>query len=273
VQVPFFPQSRYQCGPAALATVLVASGVKTTPDSLVPEVYLPERRGSFQLELMASARRHGRLPYEMPQDLNALLEEVAAGQPVLVLQNLGLSWLPRWHYAVVIGYDPLARHIVLRSGRQARRLESLDRFSRSWALADRWALRILRPGELPAVADAGVYLRAILNSRQSLPGTAVLHALERGMAHWPGSADLAFAAANQARAAGSADAAEKYYEQALRVDGEHLGALNNLADLLHENGEVERARELIDRALRSSPQDSPLRAVIEATSAEIEDRE
>ena len=31
-QVPFFPQTEYQCGPAALATVLNASGVKVTPD-------------------------------------------------------------------------------------------------------------------------------------------------------------------------------------------------------------------------------------------------
>src|SRR5437868_2835012 len=35
-QVPFFPQDEYQCGPAALATALSASGVKITPQELVP---------------------------------------------------------------------------------------------------------------------------------------------------------------------------------------------------------------------------------------------
>ena len=36
-EVPFFAQSEYQCGPAALATLLVNSGVKTTPEALVPQ--------------------------------------------------------------------------------------------------------------------------------------------------------------------------------------------------------------------------------------------
>src|SRR5437868_6842253 len=47
-EVPFFPQDEYQCGPAALATVLNTFGVKVTPEELVPEVYLPARKGSLQ---------------------------------------------------------------------------------------------------------------------------------------------------------------------------------------------------------------------------------
>src|SRR5262249_47579541 len=58
VAVPFFPQSDYECGPAALATVMVAAGVKVTPEELVPEVYLPERKGSLQVEMLAAPRRH-----------------------------------------------------------------------------------------------------------------------------------------------------------------------------------------------------------------------
>ena len=37
--------------------------------------------------------------------IHSVLPEIAAGNPVLVLQNAGWSWLPVWHYAVVIGYD------------------------------------------------------------------------------------------------------------------------------------------------------------------------
>lgn len=43
--VPFFPQEDYQCGPAALATVLTWSGVNVTPEQLTPQVYIPERWG------------------------------------------------------------------------------------------------------------------------------------------------------------------------------------------------------------------------------------
>ena len=58
---PFFPQQDYQCGPAALATVLVASGAQVSPDELVAEVYLPGRKGSLQAELIAAARARGRV--------------------------------------------------------------------------------------------------------------------------------------------------------------------------------------------------------------------
>jgi tetratricopeptide (TPR) repeat protein len=270
--VPFFPQDRYQCGPAALATVLVERGVNITPEALVPEVYLPERRGSLQLELVAATRRHGRVPYPLAQDTAQLLEEVAAGAPVLVLQNLGLAWLPQWHYAVVIGYDPAARMVLLRSGRKARRQESLARFDRSWALADRWALRILQPGETPATGQPDTYLRGVVNSRQTLPPEDMARALEAGVKRWPGDADLAFAAGNQARTTGALDRARDYYERALAADAEHPGVLNNLADLLLALGEVEQARMLIERALTVTPEGSALRPVLEATKREVEEK-
>ena len=59
-QTPFFPQERYQCGPAALATVLTYSGVNIDAGALADEIYLPSRLGSLQIEILASSRRHGR---------------------------------------------------------------------------------------------------------------------------------------------------------------------------------------------------------------------
>jgi hypothetical protein len=40
VNTPSYSQQQYQCGPAALMTVLTASGVVTTLDDLVTQVYL-----------------------------------------------------------------------------------------------------------------------------------------------------------------------------------------------------------------------------------------
>ena len=90
-EVPFFPQEEYQCGPAALATVLSASGSRVAPEDLVAQVYLPERKGSLQVEMLAAARRHGRVSYQLAPRLEDLLRELAAGNPVIVLQNLGVS--------------------------------------------------------------------------------------------------------------------------------------------------------------------------------------
>ncbi|HAQ87551.1 MAG TPA: hypothetical protein DCR78_14050, partial [Pseudomonas sp.] len=115
-EVPFFPQEDYQCGPAALATMLTQRGVATEPQQLVERVYLPQRKGSLQVEMVAAARSHELLVYPLEPQLQAVLTEVAAGNPVLVLQNLAFDRWPQWHFAVVVGYDLAAQTIVLRSG-------------------------------------------------------------------------------------------------------------------------------------------------------------
>jgi hypothetical protein len=118
---PFYPQTRYHCGPAALLSVLEFSGARTTMPALVERVYLPDREGSLQAEMLAAARASGRVPYRVDASLDAILAELGAGRPVLVLQNLGISWAPRWHYAVVYAADPESGSIRLRSGTEAER--------------------------------------------------------------------------------------------------------------------------------------------------------
>ena len=93
--VPFFAQTEYQCGPASLAMVFNAAGVAVTPQVLLEQVYLPARKGSLQVEMLAATRRQGLLALTLPPNLTALLQEVAAGHPVLVLQNLSLPVYPR----------------------------------------------------------------------------------------------------------------------------------------------------------------------------------
>ena len=117
VDTPFFPQDqRYLCGPESLAAVLQATGLAVTPPDLVPQVYVPGRQGSLQAEMLAATRRQGAVAYVLPPRLEALLREVAAGTPVVILQNLGLQWAPTWHYAVVVGYDLDEGLVLLRSG-------------------------------------------------------------------------------------------------------------------------------------------------------------
>ncbi|MCO5762094.1 MAG: PA2778 family cysteine peptidase, partial [Chromatiaceae bacterium] len=114
-QVAFFPQEDHQCGPAALATALHAAGVEINPAQLLEQVYIPGREGSLQVEMLAATRRNGALPYLLKPELRDLLAEVRAGMPVVVLQILGLSWIPVVLYAVIVGYVLPHRHVVLRS--------------------------------------------------------------------------------------------------------------------------------------------------------------
>ena len=157
-RTPFFPQEDYQCGPAALATILADAGLDVVPDDLVDKVYIPDRRGSLQIEMLAATRSLGRLPYVIDPDLGALMAELAAGRPVLVLQNLGFKIAPLWHYAVVAGYDVESDNFVLRSGLIERRVTPASKFVSTWEDSDNWAMIALRPGELPVNPDQGRYL-------------------------------------------------------------------------------------------------------------------
>lgn len=116
IDTPFYSQQQFQCGPAALMTVLTASGVATTLDAVARQVYVPARQGSLQSEILAASRAADRVPYLLEPGLFSITGELAAGRPVLVLQNLGVSWAPRWHYAVVVGADAQRHQIFLRSG-------------------------------------------------------------------------------------------------------------------------------------------------------------
>lgn len=86
--VPFYPQERYQCGPASLAMMLNSQGLSSNPDILKELVYIPGREGSLQVEMIAGARAHGMLVYPLDGRLESVLTEIAAGNPVLVMQNL-----------------------------------------------------------------------------------------------------------------------------------------------------------------------------------------
>ncbi|HEX7061594.1 MAG TPA: PA2778 family cysteine peptidase [Woeseiaceae bacterium] len=268
-ETPFFPQERYQCGPAALATVLVRSGVAVTAEALTPEVYVPARQGSLQPELLAASREHGRLPYVIAPELPALLAEVAAGRPVLVLQNLSVRFAPVWHYAVVIGFTPAESEIVLRSGTERRRVTDAGVFLRTWQRSGHWGVVLLRPGELPATADPQRFLAAAAAAESSGQLPLAEAAYRAASARWPDEALAALGLGNVAYARGDARAAEQWYRRAVALDGGSLSALNNLASVLAERGDCAEASQLIDRALSLAGPDAPLAAALAATRTEV----
>ena len=134
--VPFFPQEKYYCGPAALAMVLSWSGLPVTQEEIGAQVYTPGREGTLQTDMIAAARRNGRLAVPVTR-LPDLTAELAAGHPVVVFQNLGFGWFPVWHYAVAIGYDAKKDSIILRSGHTRRKLMSARAFDAKWSPSQR----------------------------------------------------------------------------------------------------------------------------------------
>lgn len=216
-RTPFFPQTEYQCGPAALATVLGASGLRADPVQLGEQVFLPARTGTLQIEMLAGARRHGAVATRIPPTLEALAREVNAGHPVVVLMNLGLSFAPLWHYAVVVGYDVDAGDMVLRSGTTQRAVMAMRTFEHTWKRSGHWAFVALPPGRWPATSDEKAVVEAAIGfERSARPADAVAvyrSALERH----PASLSLRMGLGNALYAAGDkASAAQAFRDAAER---------------------------------------------------------
>ncbi len=239
--VPYFAQSDYQCGPATLAMVLNHQRIALTPEQLAPSVYLPGKEGSLQIELVSATRRQQRLAYVLAPRLDALLAELAAGRPLIVLQNLGLDWLPRWHYAVAIGYDLDRGELLLRSGPQPRQWLSFATFDATWARGGRWALLVLPPGELPASAEPQRYIAAASDLESTGQTAAALSAYRAAAARWPDALAAQIGAGNCAYRLGDVAGAERHFRLASEYHPDSAAAFNNLADTLLQLGRTREA--------------------------------
>jgi tetratricopeptide (TPR) repeat protein len=196
--VPFIRQEIGHCGPATLAMVMNWLGKNVSADDLAKQVYTPGMKGSLQLDLVSASRRHGLLAIPI-QGLDALLTEVAAGHPVIIFENLGLSWFPQWHYAVVFGYDLDKRTLTMHSGPDAILVSDIRRFEKDWMLGEYWGLVVLSPGELSATADEFAHIKAASSLEQLKELNEAYKSYSKILERWPeslaaniGSANIAF---------------------------------------------------------------------------------
>jgi len=247
--VPFFPQEAYQCGPAALATVLNGSGLNVAPETLAPQVYLPERQGSLQFELLAAARRHGRVPYVLRPQLEAITTEVASGHPVLVLQNLSLAISPQWHYAVVVGFDLTHAEMMLRSGHERRHITPLRTFEHTWRRGDYWAIVVLPPDELPQTAEELPYLQSVLALEKLKRWQDTAIAYSKALTRWPKSLGAHMGLGNSRYALGDLRAAEAAFRAATRAHPNAAVAFNNLAQVLADQKRWREAEQMARKAV------------------------
>ena len=270
-ETPFFPQLDHQCGPAALATVLGASGVAATPETLTPLVYLPGRRGSLQIEMQAAPRSFDRIAYTLAPNLDAITAELDAGRPVLVLHNYGLPIWPRWHYAVAIGYDPATQKLLLRSGKKQRQQLSARNFMRAWDNGGRWAVVMLKPGDLPAQKDRRTYLEAASAFERVAKPASAQQAFDAAVRAWPEDAFAWIGRGTAQYRAGKLPEATADYRQALNIDSSLAGARNNLAMTLLDQGCAAAARREVEK-IDAGAISGSLRDAVQDTRAQIDAR-
>ncbi len=229
--------------------VLNWSGSQVTPEEITGEIYTPGRKGSLQPVLISASRYHSRLPYVI-RDFEALIQEVAAGHPVVVLQNLGLSWYPQWHYAVEIGYDLENRLVILRSGKVFRMEKGWSLFCRTWERADKWGLLVLPLNRLPASADEKSYLEAILTLEAVGRHEEASMAYKTALKLWPRSLGAIMGLGNSLYAMGKLHEAEAAFRTAIKLSPTCGDVYNNLAHVLAEQKRYDEALNAARKAVR-----------------------
>lgn len=247
--VPFYPQEDYHCGPASLAMAASGAGFRLQPEDVLDKVYLPARKGSLQVEMLAAGRHFGLVSYRLKPDMRTLLQEVAAGNPVIALQNLSFPISPIWHYAVVTGFDRERNTLTLHSAGRTEDLEmSLYAFERTWERADHWAILVLPPTKLPASADAASYAAAVMTIELAAPAAAQ-SAYLTGLRKWPAHPTLLLGAGNTAYTLGRLDMALQAYRELTRQYPANADGWNNMAQTLLDMGKLEEAGTAIERAI------------------------
>lgn len=253
-KVPFYPQERYQCGPASLATMLNSQGLNTTPEALKDQVYIPGRKGSLQVEMIASGRAHKMLVYPLDKHLESLLEEVAAGNPVLVMQNLFFNWWPQWHFAVVVGFDGQKQTLILNTGTRKHYETSVKVFNATWARADNWAVVMLPPDHLPATALPLTFL-ASANDLETTGNTdAAMSAYKTAEARWPDQPAALLGQGNVAYASQQVQQSADIFSQMVKTFPQAAEGWNNLAQTLNELGCEDEAIKAQQCAAALSPE-------------------
>ncbi|BBO74459.1 hypothetical protein DSCW_18760 [Desulfosarcina widdelii] len=267
-EIPFYPQKVHQCGPAALAMALNWSGVSVSPQDLSVEVFTPSRKGSLQSAMIAAVRRHGRIACLLAEPAD-LIDEVAAGHPVVVLQNLGLSWIPLWHYAVVVGWDAAAGDVILHSGTTPFKPTAFSTFERTWARSGFWGMLVLPPSRLPATAKETDYLAAVSHLERMGRWKIALPAYRTALGRWPDSLAATVGIGVCLYRSGDLASAEAHFRAAIEQFPREGVLFNNLAQVLLEQGRRDEALQAAGQAIECG---GPLKAHFEQTLEEIRNR-
>lgn len=250
IDVPFIEQTDHHCGPSALAMVANYYGHPVNAEEVANLMFLPEKKGSLQIELQAAARSLDLVAFKTSMNFASLRAEIDAERPVIVLQNLALNVYPIWHYSVVTGRSPNSDYFLLHSGRHEYYRSAWSTLENTWRRGKYWALIVVPAGEIPhSVAEneatqAAIDLEEIGKYRAAQLTYAAI--IER----WPDNFVAQVGLANTHMQLKEPLAASQAYIQALQVNTQSAEALNNFAYSAYELGCEVTAFEAANCAIR-----------------------
>jgi tetratricopeptide (TPR) repeat protein len=257
--VPFVDQDDYACAPASLSMLLQFRGLNISRDELRLHLVTEKAKGSYQTDLLNEVRLQGKLGIVI-SGMENLLKEIGQGNPVIVMQNLGLSKTiaPVWHYAVVTGYNLKTPWIRLHTGHEKNKRMNMKLFEETWDMADAWGLLVLNPGQISTTADELGVARGAAGLEQvgKLPEAKLAYSgmLQR----WPDSLSGLIGMGNCTFTEKNYRESLTYLKKAVRAHPNSSMAWHNLATLEGVLGRIKDANLSAERAMKLVSQDEAL---------------
>lgn len=244
-------QGAYQCGPAALESVVHYWGGEAKADSISQALYKSGSRGVLNFTLAGYARDMG-FWTQMPEtDAAGLRQWLVKGVPPVVLLSTGILWVSNYHFVVLKGFDEKDRVFYANIGKPDTYAIPYLEFDAKWKDAGRWCLVVCPPErvdwELDDVqaADLGFLLERL--GRLDLAVQRYSAALNKN----PKNPTVRFNLANIYRKTGRSEEAKKIYAELIKERPDWSGASNNLAWICLEEGRYRDAITVIETAFRS----------------------
>ncbi len=255
--VPFFPQEQFYCGPTTLSEVFGYYGESISPEEIAPKLFIPNKEGSLQLEMVAATRQYGFLPYTERGTISSLLQFVKDDIPVIVFQNLSIQLLPQWHYAVVIGFDSDKGTVKLHTGLTPNHEMSLELFERTWGRGNYWYLAPVPPEKTSSQMDPFGYVSAAYDMLKVGDKQQALAFLETASQRWPDYWLSYFLTANYYLELDSGEAV-RWFEKGYVAGKTQNAYVHNYVIALRKNGENSKAEEVLQQGLLLFPNNDKL---------------
>ncbi|WP_334048343.1 PA2778 family cysteine peptidase [Alteromonas gracilis] len=258
--VPFFPQEQFYCGPTTLSEVFGYYGESTSPEDIAPKLFIPNKEGSLQLEMISATRQFGFLPYTERGTLSSIMSLVKDDIPVIVFQNLSIQLIPQWHYAVVIGFDSDKGTVTLHTGVTPNHEMSLELFERTWGRGNYWYLAPVPPGVTSSEMTPFTYVSAAYDMLKVGDKEQALAFLETATNQWPDYWLSYFLVANHYLSTDD-DEAVRWFEKGYNAGKTQNAYVHNYILALRKSGESSKADTILTEALVQFPNDEKLIAL------------
>lgn len=255
LDVPFFPQEENMCGPVVLKMATSFSAPQYSLAELKKMTFREEVNGTFQSDILAAARRMGLTPYRVSHS-HQIWRQINDGRPVMVFQNLAVSWLPAWHFSLVVGYNASLDKVYLHTGTEALQSLGLKRFLATWERGEHWAYVVSDPSDIPSSAPFSEALDNAMLLENIGQTQAALRVYLAMTEQFPDRFEPHLGLAQISFAQGRLPEALQEAEIALSKSPAHPALLFNLSVLYFKNGQTQKARELKRQTLaRALPED------------------